>query len=84
MAIKVNQVLIWVFLVLGVLEWLIDIVYVSSTEFASTALERAAKIFIAMQPVFFFFIYFVYIGSHSDINSCCERSKKLVLAPIYA
>jgi len=84
MALKVNQVLIWVFLGVGVLEWFVDIIYVSTSDFASRSLERSAKVFIAIQPLFLFFIYFVYICSHNDITSCRERTKKLLLSPVYA
>lgn len=75
-------------LILGVLlgnaEWILCLVYLMTSEFASPATKTACMIFVLAQPVFYWFMYTLYIINHPDCRDHAERFKKLALGPLYA
>ena len=75
--------IIWAGIALGILDVLTDIAYYSKASFANTSLKSGCLVFIFFQPVWYFFIYLVYIASHTEISSGKERTIKLLIAPIY-
>lgn len=70
--------------IIGLLQWLLDIAYYSESEFVNNSLKNGCLVFIFMQPVWYIFIYFVYIASHTDIGTARERTIKMLITPIYA
>jgi hypothetical protein len=41
-------------------------------------------IFLLAQPLFYWFIFSIYILNHPDIRNTKERFKKLAVGPLYA
>ena len=79
-----SDVLIWSAVVVGVLDWISDMAYVSSATFASDALHSACVTFVVAQPVWYIFMFVVYVASHEEIDSAKERAEKMCLALPYA
>ena len=69
---------------LGNAEWILAIVYFSSTEFAIAQTKTACFIFIVAQPAFYWFMYSLYIINHPDCRDGTERFKKIARAPLHA
>jgi hypothetical protein len=78
-----SDLLIWTGLILGILDWLTDMIYVSKVQFGSNGLRSACLTFVIIQPVWYFFMYVVYVSSHEELPSQ-ERRKKILLAVPYA
>ena len=77
------QVLIVTGIILGNIDWLLDLAYAASTTFENDALSRACLIFVIAQPVFYLFVFILYVASHPDTGTGKERCKKIVLSPLY-
>lgn len=69
---------------LGNAEWIMCVLYLMTSEWASDATKTACLIFVLAQPVFYWFMYTLYIINHPDCRDASERFKKLALGPVYA
>lgn len=49
---------------LGNLEWLLTLIYLGSTQWGSDICKTACVIFLIAQPVFYWFMYSLYIIQH--------------------
>jgi hypothetical protein len=78
------QVIIWSGVILGILDWLSDLVYASTAEFATSGGKRACISFIIMQPLWYVFMFVVYVVSHEEIGLAKERCEKVLLSIPYA
>ena len=63
------DVLISVGLIVGVMDWISDIIYLAVVEFEEASLNTAGVTFVLIQPVFYAFIFVVYILSHQEIEN---------------
>jgi len=79
-----SDVIIWSGVVLGVLDWISDAAYAASASFASDALRSACVTFVVVQPVWYIFMFLVYVASHEEIDSAQERRTKMLLAFPYS
>ena len=75
---------IYIGVILGILDWVTDIIYVSQTKFNSSGLRLGCLVFIFVQPLWYIFLYVLYVGAHSEIKGKGERLKKLCMAPLYS
>lgn len=85
-SVNAAHIVIWSGIVLGNIEWVFDIlfcVYARSAYPTFSGLGRASIIFCSAQPLWFLFMYVVYIGSHNDIDSGEERCKMIQQAAFY-
>ena len=82
MAVLARIVIYWG-VVFGILAQAGDIIYVIFKQFDSMALHSACGAFVIIQPVWYFFLYFIYIAANSHISSQRERMKLLLLSPLY-
>lgn len=80
----IGSIVIWTGIILGLIEIITDIVYYRKAIWANNSLKSAALIFIFFQPIWYFFVYFVAIASHSQIETTKERLIKLAVSPIFA
>lgn len=78
------KVVIWYGVVFGILDWLSDIIYVSAKEVESTTLLNASRAFIVIQPIWFFFVHFIYMASNQQLEGAKERLLLIALSPVYA
>ena len=78
-----SHVLIWYGVIFGILDWISDIVYFGSVKFHNDTLKSACCTFIVIQPIWYIFLYGVYVASHSSIEGRCERLRLILIAPIY-
>ena len=79
-----SDVIIWSGVALGILDWVFDVAYAASATFSSDALRSACVTFIVVQPVWYIFMFLVYVASHEEIDSATERRTKMLLAFPYA
>jgi hypothetical protein len=79
-----GTLIIWVGIILGLADILTDIAYYKKTTFANSSLKSACAVFILIQPIWYLFIYIVYIASHAEIHSTKERVIKLLATPVFA
>lgn len=79
-----SEAVIWLGVLLGVLDWFTDGVYYAQAKFASDSLESACLTFIFFQPLWYIFMFIVYIASHEHIEDRGERGEKMCLAVPYA
>ena len=70
-------------IILGLLDWITDIIYYNKIQFANDSLKNACIVFIVFQPLWYVFLYAVYIASHSEIETHRERIIKFFIAPLY-
>jgi hypothetical protein len=68
MKFSVSDLIIWSGVFLGILDWLTDMIYCSNVEFASKSMKSACVTFIAAQPIWYFFMFVVYVGSHESLK----------------
>ncbi len=78
-----GSIIIYIGIVLGNIEWILDILFALTTDFVSPALGQAAIVFLLAQPVWFWFMYTAYVGSHQEIDSGKERCSKLMWGSVY-
>lgn len=76
--------LLWYGVLFGILDWLSDIIYVSTKQIENEALKNAVAAFIVLQPVLYLFIHAIYMASHTAIESYKDRMVLISLSPIYA
>jgi hypothetical protein len=79
-----GRIILWVGIALGILDFITDIIYCSTTTFATSTLKSASVIFIIIQPLWYIFIYVIYMASHTEIESPKERLIKILLSPLYS
>lgn len=79
-----SDVIIWTGAFLGVFDWVTDAVYAASASFASDSLRSACITFVVVQPVWYMFMFLVYVASHEEIDSAKERRSKMLLALPYS
>ena len=70
---RINDLVILSGVVLGVLDWITDAAYAHKVEFESKGLKTAQTTFVIMQPLWYFFMFIVYIASHEQFESMQER-----------
>lgn len=70
--------------VFGILDWISDIVYLNGIEFHNDSLKMACITFIIIQPIWYLFIYLIYVASHTKIETTKERLKYAAWGPFYA
>lgn len=71
--------------VLGILDWIIDIIYTAVTDFENDGLQSAAVGFILLQPLFYGFVFAVYGLSHPNSDPDRKvRMKYLYLSPLFS
>jgi hypothetical protein len=80
---RVNDIIILSGVVLGLLDWITDAAYASQVKFESKGLQTAQVTFVVMQPVWYFFMFIVYIASHEQFESITERKQKFRYAFLY-
>ncbi len=79
-----GTLIIWVGIILGIADILTDIAYYKNATFTNASLQSACAVFILIQPIWYIFIYMVYIASHAEIHSTKERFIKLLGTPVFA
>lgn len=79
-----GTLIIWFGIILGIADIITDIAYYKSTEFSNNSLKSACAVFILIQPIWYTFIYIVYVASHSEIYTTKERIIKVLATPIFA
>ena len=77
-----GKFLIWYGVVFGILDWLSDIVYVQTKQIDDPSFQNACKAFILLQPIWYFFLHFVYMASQA--HSPTDKVKLVLLSPVYA
>ena len=70
-------------IVIGNLEYLVYIIWALGADFTSGTGSKACWIFIITQPLWYLFIYVLYMGQHSDIRTGGERCKKIAVSPLF-
>ena len=81
MKFTVSDCIIWSGIALGILDWLTDMVYCSNVEFASGSIKSACVTFIAFQPIWYVFMFVVYVGSHEALEKEDKKSKMVIAIP---
>ena len=61
---RINDIIIFSGVILGVLDWITDAAYAANAEFQSPGLKSACSTFVILQPAWYFFMFIVYIASH--------------------
>ena len=79
-----GQIILYAGVVLGNAEWVLTLIYLASNKWESDVTRTACVIFLLAQPIFYWFMYTLYILNHPDIKDNSERFKKLALGPLYA
>ena len=79
-----SYIIIYYGVIFGILDWISDIVYFSSVKFENDSLKAACATFIVIQPIWYIFLYTVYMASHTTIESPKERLRLILLSPLYA
>lgn len=75
--------IIWYGVLFGILDWISDIVYYASTTFDNFSLNASCATFIIIQPIWYLFLFIIYMASHSGVETGKERFKLMLLAPLY-
>jgi hypothetical protein len=75
--------IIWFGVLLGILDWFTDVLYNTNSKFSSNELKNAQRTFLMIQPLWYFFLFAVYVGSHTEIQGTGSRAKALLLAPVF-
>ena len=83
MEIGCGSFIIWFGILIGILDIVIDILYYIKTDFANQSLKIGCIVFIIILPIWYMFIYIVYVASNTDIDTKKERAIKIILAPLY-
>jgi hypothetical protein len=73
MKLSVSDLIIWSGVSLGILDWLTDMTYYSNVEFASGSLRMACIICIMAQPIWYLFMFLVYVGSHESLEKAEKK-----------
>ena len=68
-----SYLLLWYGIIFGMLDWISDIVYYSHIPFHNSSLKAACIVFIILQPIWYIFLYIVYVASHPEIDSHRDR-----------
>ena len=77
--------LLTVGLIIGILDWLTDIIFAIVTDFQSDSLEMACYGFIIIHPVFYCFLFATYGISHPNgEKDWKDRIKYIYLSPLYS
>ena len=84
MRLTISDFIIWSGVVIGVGDWVLDLIYAVSSDFASPGIGKAALTFVLLQPIWYIFMFMVYIGSHEHIEDSAERKAKMMIAFPYA
>mmetsp|Transcript_6184 Transcript_6184/g.10002 ORF Transcript_6184/g.10002 Transcript_6184/m.10002 type:complete len:117 (-) Transcript_6184:3000-3350(-) len=79
-----GEIVIMAGVVIGILDWITDILYLLNAEFFTSQLQFMCLIFVVIQPFWYNFLYFVYVGSHDAIETWSQRKSKLVYMVPYA
>ena len=80
-----GKFIVWYGVIFGILDWLSDIIYIlTKTDIDSPSLTNAVVAFIVVQPVWYFFIHFLYLASNTEVESTRDRLRLIFLSPIYA
>jgi hypothetical protein len=66
------------------LEIVLNLIYVATTKFKNERYAKACVTFIILQPVWYLFIYFLYMVQTEDTVKSEHRCKRIFFAPIYA
>lgn len=71
--------------ILGILDWITDIIYTAVTDFETNELLMAAIAFIIIQPLLYGFLFAIYGYCHPNADADWRvRSKYIYLAPFYS
>jgi hypothetical protein len=62
--VSLGSIIIIAGIILGNLEWLLDMTFAFTIKFESPALSQAALVFVLAQPLWYWFMFTVYIASH--------------------
>lgn len=81
MKFTVSDVIIWAGIILGILDWLSDMVYNTNVEFNSPNMKIACVTFIALQPIWYMFMFIVHVGSHESLDRDEKKSKMHLAIP---
>jgi hypothetical protein len=61
----VGLVILWYGVVFGNLDWLSDLIYAANADFYGTGLKNACAAFCVIQPIFYIFLFSIYVASSS-------------------
>ena len=75
--------IIWLGIIFGNAEVVLNVIYFLNTTFITTTFMKACLVFIVLQPIWYFFIYILYVGQSGEIVTAGERCKKIAMAPLY-
>ena len=79
-----GQLIVWAGVALGNLEWLFSIIFTAATDFGENEnTKKACVVFILLPPLWYLFIYILYMGSHQEIETGRDRMRKILLSPLY-
>lgn len=81
MKFTVSDLVIFAGIALGILDWLTDMIYASNVEFASAGMKSACVTFIVFQPVWYIFMFVVYVGSHEALEKEDKKQKMVIAIP---
>ena len=78
-----GSLIIWLGIVAGNAEGVLNIIYVLVTKFSNAQYAKACVTFILLQPIWYFFVYVLFIGQSLEIQTRSDRGKKILFAPVY-
>ena len=71
-------------IVVGFLDWLLDMIYAMTASFSNTAIQSGIVAFVLIQPLWYLFLFIVYMMSHPNTDGVKQRVRFILLAPLYA
>lgn len=80
----VSLIIIWYGVIFGILDWISDIAYYNNTVFYNQSLGNACLGFIVIQPIFYIFLFIIYMASSPQIDNNKERFRMILISPLYA
>ena len=79
-----SELIIWLGIVFGILDWLTNMIYSVNMKFSSSSTKGACIIFIMFQPLSYLVLFSIYILNHKKIKDKTEKREKLCLSVPYA
>ena len=61
-AFTTGQAIIWLGIICGNIEVLLCIIYAATNKFKNVSFQKACIVFIILQPVWYLFVYILYIA----------------------